>query len=217
MSGVVPAETFFIVGRFNMPPSDAPQLTQWLSKFFGHTSVSDVEALTVVAIRVAIVLVIALLTSRMLLRFIDRRLKLDHEIDGPSLRAYKKFSRWFLWTLSALIAVHVAGIDLSSVFTTGGLFAVALGFALKGIAENYFAGMTLRTEESIKHGDVLEVGGEMVKVKTIGLRDTIVRARDDKDILVPNSLLIQNKVGNYTLADSICRVARRSESATPRT
>ncbi|GAH02373.1 unnamed protein product, partial [marine sediment metagenome] len=51
-----------------------------------------------------------------------------------------------------------------------------------------------------------DVDGLMVKVKSIGLRDTIVRTKDDSDILIPNSLLVQGKIGNYTLRDSLCRV-----------
>ena len=119
----------------------------------------------------------------------------------------KKVARYVFWILGILVALHVAGIDLSSVFTTSGLFAVALGFALKDIAGNYIGGLIIKANDSIKRGDVLEVDGQMVKVRSIGIRDTIVRSKDGLDILIPNSLLVGGKIGNYTLRDSICRVA----------
>jgi small-conductance mechanosensitive channel len=53
---------------------------------------------------------------------------------------------------------------------------------------------------------VLDVDGEIVKVKSIGFRDTVVRTKDEGDILIPNSLLVQGKIGNYTLRDSLCRI-----------
>jgi small-conductance mechanosensitive channel len=54
---------------------------------------------------------------------------------------------------------------------------------------------------------VLDVDGEIVKVKSIGFRDTVVRTKDEGDILIPNSLLVQGKIGNYTLRDSLCRIS----------
>jgi small-conductance mechanosensitive channel len=143
---------------------------------------------------------------RILLRGIDRHFKTDNQGDEAAIRIYKRVCRYVVWTLGILIALHVVGIQLSSLFTTSGLVAVALGFALKNIAENYVSGLIIKTDESIKHGDVLDIDGQMVRVKSVGLRDTIVRTKDDSDILIPNSLLVQGKVGNYTLRDSLCRV-----------
>lgn len=50
-----------------------------------------------------------------------------------------------LYTAGILIALHVFGMKLTSLFTTSDLFAVALGFALKSIAENYAAGLMNRS------------------------------------------------------------------------
>lgn len=46
----------------------------------------------------------------------------------------------------------------------------------------------------------------MVRVKQIGLRATIVRTKDEKDLLIPNSQLVQTRVANFTYRDSVCRV-----------
>ncbi len=74
------------------------------------------------------------------------------------------------------------------------------------LAENYVAGIMLRTERTIKSGDVLEVDGIMVRIRKIGFRDTIARSKEEKDILIPNSHLVQERIANYTFRDSICRV-----------
>ena len=121
-------------------------------------------------------------------------------------RAYKKVSRIVLWTLGVLVALHVVGFNLSSLFTTTGLLAVALGFSLKNVAENYVGGLIIKADDSIKHGDVLDIDGQMVRVKNIGIRATVVRTKDDSDILIPNSLLVQGKIGNYTHRDNLCRL-----------
>jgi potassium efflux system protein len=181
-------------------------LLEWLAKFFGHIPVTDIEALLLKGLQAALVLLAAYVGLRILLRGIDRHFKTNNDVDDANIKTYKKFSRYVIWSLGIFIALHVLGLKLSAFFTTGGLFAVALGFGLKNVIENYVAGLIIRANESIKHGDVLDVDGMMVRVKSIGIRDTIVRTKDDSDILIPNSLLVQGKIGNYTLRDSLCRV-----------
>jgi potassium efflux system protein len=181
-------------------------LIDWLTKFFGHLPVEGNEALAIQGFKAALVMLATYIAMRTVEKGIDRQFKTSCHSDDADIKIYKRVCRYVVLTVGILIALHVAGIKLNSLFTTSGLFAVALGFALKDVAENYVAGLIIKTEESIKHGDVLNVDDMMVRVKSIGLRDTIVRTKDDSDILFPNSLLVQGRIGNYTLRDSLCRV-----------
>jgi small-conductance mechanosensitive channel len=181
-------------------------LLEWLAKFFGHIPVAGIEALLIKGLQAALVLLVVYVALQMLLRVIEHRYRKSDQRNDAAIKTYKKVCRYVLWILGVLIALHVAGLNLSSVFTTGGLFAVAIGFALKDIAGNYIAGLIIKTNDSIKQGDVLDIDGQMVRVKNIGIRDTIVRAKDGLDILIPNSVLVQGKIVNYTLSDSVCRV-----------
>jgi small-conductance mechanosensitive channel len=180
---------------------------EWLGKFFGHFPVEGFEKLLIQGIKAVLVLVLAYLFLRFLLRFIDRYLSSDDGTEDNYILTYKVISRYFVWTLAIAIVVHIAGINLTSFFTTGGLLAIGAGFALKNIAENYVAGLVLRAEETVKHGDVLEIDGMFVRVKSIGLRSTIARAANDADLMIPNSKFVQEKFTNYTLRDSICRIS----------
>jgi potassium efflux system protein len=181
-------------------------LIDWLTKFFGHLPVEGNEALAIQGFKAALVMLATYIAMRTVEKGIDRQFKTSGHSDDADIKIYKRVCRYVVLTVGILIALHVAGIKLNFLFTTSGLFAVALGFALKDVAENYVAGLIIKTEESIKHGDVLNVDDMMVRVKSIGLRDTIVRTKDDSDILFPNSLLVQGRIGNYTLRDSLCRV-----------
>jgi small-conductance mechanosensitive channel len=153
-----------------------------------------------------LVLIIALIFSRLLQKAVDRHLAHDDQSDELTIRAYKKMARFVVMAPGILLAVHVLGINMSSVFTTSGLFAVAIGFAMKNGIENYMSGIMIRVERSIKPGDVLEFEGLMIRVKKIGFRGTIARSKDEKDILIPNSLLLQQRIANYTFRDPLCRV-----------
>jgi len=92
---------------------------------------------------------------------------------------------------------------LSTLFAAGAVFAVGLGFAMQNVAQNFVSGVILMVERSIKPGDILMVEDQMVRVERMGIRSTIVRNRDEEELIVPNSILAQGSVKNYTLTDNL--------------
>ncbi|MCA9704884.1 MAG: mechanosensitive ion channel [Myxococcales bacterium] len=104
------------------------------------------------------------------------------------------------------VALQTMGIDLAALFAAGAIFAIGLGFAMQNIAQNFVSGLILLTERAIKPGDVLEVEGDVVKVRQMGIRATIVKTRDGEEIIVPNSVLAQSSVKNYTLENAQFRL-----------
>jgi len=83
---------------------------------------------------------------------------------------------------------------------------VGFGFAMQNIAQNFVSGIILLVERAITPGDVLEVDGRIVRVLRLGIRATIARSRDGEDVIVPNSLLVQSVLRNFTLEDASYRV-----------
>jgi small-conductance mechanosensitive channel len=179
---------------------------EWLARFFGHIPVEGVEALLIRALQAGLVLITAYLISRGVQRWIAGRIKRTGVDSEQVIKTYQKLLRYIIWIVAILASLHVMGFDLSHVFTTSGLFAVAIGFALKDVAGNYFGGMIIKANDLYKDGDILGMNDEMVRVKAIGVRDTLVRTKDGLDILIPNGLIVQSKIINYTLKDSVCRV-----------
>ncbi len=104
------------------------------------------------------------------------------------------------------IGLNAVGVNLSALFAAGALFAVALGFAMQNLTANFVSGLILLVERAIKPGDVLSVDGKMVKVREMGIRATVARTLDDDDVLIPNSILVQSTVTNYTLRDRLVRL-----------
>ncbi len=104
------------------------------------------------------------------------------------------------------VALQTIGISLTTVFAAGAVVAVGIGFALQNILQNFVSGLILLAERSIKETDVLDVESRTIQVERVGVRATIARTRDDERIIIPNSILVQSVVANYTLADSFYRV-----------
>jgi small-conductance mechanosensitive channel len=104
------------------------------------------------------------------------------------------------------VALNTAGIRLATVFAAGAIFAVGIGIAMQNIAQNFVAGIIILTERSIKAGDLLEVEGNLVKVMEMGIRACVARTRDGEDLIIPNAVLIQTTVKNFTHRESTYRV-----------
>jgi len=181
-------------------------LSEWFAKFFGHIGVSATEAMMIKLVHALLVLAASWWLYRLLKRAVRHRLEQVERNDEAAIRFYQNVIKLLVFGPGLLLAIHMLGIDLSMVFTTGGLFAVAFAFALKNLAENLVSGSMLRFERSIKPGDVLETGGALVRIKKIGFRATIARTKDERDLLIPNSQLIQDPVANFTYRDAVCRV-----------
>lgn len=107
------------------------------------------------------------------------------------------------------VALQAIGISLATVFAAGAVVAVAIGFALQNILQNFVSGLILLGERSITETDVLEVEGTVVRIARMGARATVARTRDDEEIIIPNSILVQSTVKNLTLTDPVHRVRTR--------
>jgi small-conductance mechanosensitive channel len=152
-------------------------------------------------------LVVATLTASWLLQRIvgrtARRLGTSRE---EAVEAVQRLAHYAVLAVGLGMILDAVGIDLSTLFAAGAIFAIGLGFAMQNIAQNFVSGLILLVERSIKPGDVLEVEGTFVRVRQMGIRATIARTLDDEEIIIPNSTIVQSTVKNYTLKDSICRL-----------
>lgn len=139
-------------------------------------------------------------------RAIRKALKLRGLEDQGTLAVVIRLTRYLVLGAGLFVALRVAGIDLSTLFAAGAIFAVAFGFAMQNIAANFVSGVILLSEGAIKPGDVLDVEGRMVRVRDMGIRATTVRTLDDEDLIIPNSILVQSTVTNHTYRDDLMRL-----------
>lgn len=181
--------------------------TKLLAPYAALLDVATIEAMVARILGAALILLIGFWISRGLQQRLVRRL-LGIDTGAPEAAdSYKQFVRFFVMGIAIMLAVHTLGIDLTHVFTAGGLLAVATAFATKNLSENLIAGWILRAENVIKRGDILEIeSGKMVMVKRIGTRATIVRTKNEAELIIPNAELVQNKIYNDTHADPLHRL-----------
>ena len=154
----------------------------------------------------ALIILITLILSRALERATGRAFRIRDVTDEGTIGVAQRLVHYLVLIVGIATALHTMGINLTALFAAGALFAVALGFAMQNIAQNFVSGVILLIERSIKPGDVLRVEGRLVKVNRMGIRATISRTLDDEEIIIPNAVLVQNSVTNFTLKDRIYRL-----------
>ncbi|MGI9628702.1 MAG: mechanosensitive ion channel family protein, partial [Longimicrobiales bacterium] len=164
------------------------------------------KAVTVGSVLTATVVLLATLIGSRVIRGILTRTLTKSGVNAGALGTVDRVVYYSFLTVGVAVALSIIGIDLSALFATGAVAAVALAFAMQNILQNFVSGIILLAERSIKPSDVLVVEGQKVRVDRMGIRATIARTTDDEEIILPNSTLVQGTVKNLTLADGLARV-----------
>ena len=86
-------------------------------------------------------------------------------------------------------------------FASAGVLGIALGFAAQTTVANLFSGIVIAFAQPIRLGDSVTIEDEFGTVESIGLFYTSVRIWDNRRLVIPNKLLSDRAIRNYTLID----------------
>ena len=106
-----------------------------------------------------------------------------------------------LTLIGLLLALSAVGIDLTALSVLGGALGVGLGFGLQKLAANYVSGFVILAERSMRIGDMVKVDNFEGRITDITTRYTVIRAVNGREAIVPNEMLVTNRVENLSLAD----------------
>jgi len=130
--------------------------------------------------------------------------KLLRKATGSALSLRKAISnavRALLMFVGLLMALSAVGIDLTALSVLGGAIGVGIGFGLQKLAANYVSGFVILAERSMRIGDTVQVDNFSGVITEINARYTVIRSLSGRESIVPNEMLITNRVENLSLAD----------------
>lgn len=162
----------------------------------GSTRVS-LGALLEGAFNAVVVLVLALWLSAA----IEARLLKGRLTDLSVRKMAANATRALLLFVGLLVALSAAGIDLTALSVFGGAIGVGLGLGLQKLAANYVSGFVVLAERSLRIGDLVKVDNFEGRITDINTRATIIRASNGRESIVPNELLITQRVENASQTD----------------
>ncbi len=119
---------------------------------------------------------------------------LEREIGGFLI----KISKAFVLVVGGVAILQEWGINVSALLASLGLGGLAFALAAKDTAANLFGGLTVLADKSMKVGDWIKIGDVEGIVEDIGLRTTKIRSFEKSLITVPNQVLANQSLENFS-------------------
>lgn len=156
-------------------------------------------------IRLACILTVGWL----LLRLISRRLKSimsrQSRINATAAEVGAKWAFALGLALLILYGLNAVRIPLTALAFLGGALAIGVGFGTQTLLKNFISGIILLFERPLRVGDFVEVDGVTGTIRAIGMRSSVIQHGNGIDSIIPNSTLLENKLTNWTLSDTLHR------------
>ncbi len=130
-----------------------------------------------------------------LTHLVDNRSHVRHAIVDWA----RKFLRIAFVVVGFAAVLEIWGVPVGPLLTGMGIFGVAVALGAQDLFKNLIAGVAILVEQRFSDGDWIMVDGVVEgTVENIGFRSTRVRRFDKGPVFVPNTLLSDNAVVNFS-------------------
>ncbi|MCJ7794242.1 MAG: mechanosensitive ion channel family protein [Methanoregulaceae archaeon] len=114
-----------------------------------------------------------------------------------------RFAGYLILLLGLYWIVQVfLGFDIEATIASLGIISIALAFASQQIISSLLAGFLIAINRTIALDDWVEIGGDpttgISQVKDMTFTRTILKDRDGRVFIMPNSTLLSSKIVNYS-------------------
>lgn len=118
--------------------------------------------------------------------------------ESSLVEAWLSILSYISYLVAFIVFLNKLGINENTIaFITGGL-SVGIGFGLRSIIANFFSGIILLFERSMRPGDILEVDGVPVTVNQLNIRTTRVETYDGEEVIIPNETMFTTNLHTFT-------------------
>jgi len=196
---------------------DVRWLVVLLTLYFATVRLTFVSAGLKTLLKDAYFVVALVLVARIIFRLIDlasawarERSRATHregELE-PLIVLLSRLGRVILVVLGLSILLSYFGVNVAAFATALGLGGLAISLAAKDTVADAIAGFIILVDRPFRIGDRIEIQevGTWGDVTEIGLRTTRIRTRDNRMVIVPNSIIGSNQVINYSYPDPQYRI-----------
>ena len=110
--------------------------------------------------------------------------------------------RWALMVVVIIAAIAQVGIQTTSFIAVFGAAGLAIGLALQGSLSNFAAGVLIVLFRPYRVGDWIEAAGISGSVEQVQILTTVLTTGDNKQVIVPNSQIMDSIITNYSAKDT---------------
>ena len=126
------------------------------------------------------------------------RLEKRGDLKKGKLVHLRRFFQIIIYTVAGFIILSLLDVNITGLVAGLGVGALVIGFGLKDIIENWISGGLIMFGKTYAIGDVIRVGNLTGTVTDIALRTTKLKTYDRNEIIIPNSVLMKEKIINLT-------------------
>jgi len=161
----------------------------------------------------ALALLAAVLVSRYLRAFVERRMARHKYLDPGVQFTILRLVHYVVITIGVVSALKIGtNADFTSLAVIFTALSVGIGFGLQFIAGDIAAGFIILFERPVRVGDFITITGPDNKltegrVRSINLRTTVVVTNDNVAAIVPNSKIVNQSFLNWTFRERRSRVS----------
>jgi small-conductance mechanosensitive channel len=150
-----------------------------------------------------IMLGLAYLAAGVISRWLAGKLLRRMHLSASGVAPLQSLSFYVLLAMFTMASLNILHVPLTAFSFLGGAVAIGAGFGSQNVVSNFISGLILLAERPIRVGDVIELDGLTGSVLHIGARSTRISTSGNREIIVPNSKLLENSVVNWTLSDDV--------------
>jgi small-conductance mechanosensitive channel len=150
-----------------------------------------------------IMLGLAYLAAGVISRWLAGKLLTRMHLSPSGVAPLQSLSFYVLLAMFTMLSLNILNVPLTVFSFLGGAVAIGAGFGSQNVVSNFISGLILLAERPIRVGDVIELDGLIGSVLHIGARSTKISTSGNREIIVPNSKLLETSVVNWTLSDDV--------------
>lgn len=182
-----------------------PEILQVMEELSFHVGRQKISLLMILNALLAVA--VMLLVVMWLASTLEKQLMAADKLDMSLRVVLAKILRAGLVLFGILIALPLAGIDITALSVFGGALGVGIGFGLQKIASNYVSGFIILLDRSIRIGDLVTVDNRYGTVTSITSRYVVVKGLDGTEAIIPNEALITSTVLNHSYTNNEVRIS----------
>ncbi len=111
--------------------------------------------------------------------------------------------------VGTLTALSLMGMQWDKLQWLAAGLTVGIGFGLQEVVGNFVSGIIILFERPVRIGDTVTIGTFSGTVSKIRIRATTITDFDRKEVIIPNKVLMTERLINWSLSDTVTRVIVR--------
>jgi len=142
--------------------------------------------------------------GRIIVRLLTRGMRKvmeQQDVDKTLISFVSNFVSMVLLIFVIIAAISALGIQTTSFIAILGAAGLAIGLALQGSLSNFAAGVLIVLFRPYKAGDWIEAAGVSGSVEEVQMLTTVLKTGDNKQVIVPNSQIMDSIITNYSTND----------------